>query len=96
MTQVVGGSARFVLGGSGHVAGIVAAPSQPKGYWTNDKPTCTADEWVQGATFHQGSWWSDWAQWLQARSGELVAPPSMGSQTCPPLVPAPGTYVLEK
>jgi polyhydroxyalkanoate synthase len=96
MTQVVGGSARFVLGGSGHVAGVVSAPSQPKGYWTNDKPTCTADEWLEGATFHQGSWWQDWAEWLQAHSGELVTPPSMGSQTYPPLVAAPGTYVLEK
>jgi polyhydroxyalkanoate synthase len=96
MTQLVGGSAHFTLGGSGHVAGIVAPRSQAKGYWTDNKPASTADEWLEGATFHQGSWWLDWAKWLKARSGELVAPPSMGSQTYPPLVSAPGTYVLEK
>ena len=96
MTQLVGGSAHFTLGGSGHVAGIVAPRSQAKGYWTDNKPASTADEWLEGAIFHQGSWWQDWARWLKARSGELVAPPSMGSQTHPPLVPAPGTYVLEK
>jgi polyhydroxyalkanoate synthase len=96
MTQLVGGSAHFTLGGSGHVAGIVAPRSQAKGYWTDNKPASTADEWLEGATFHQGSWWVDWARWLKARSGELVAPPFMGSQTYPPLVPAPGTYVLEK
>ncbi len=96
MTQLVGGSARFTLGGSGHVAGIVAPRSAHRGYWTDNKPVSTADEWLEGAIFHQGSWWQDWAKWLQAHSGELVAPPSMGSQTYPPLVPAPGTYVLEK
>ncbi len=96
MTQLVGGSAHFALGGGGHVAGIVAPPSKAKGYWTNDKLARNADEWLEGAAFHQGSWWLDWAEWLQARSGELVAPPSMGSQVYPPLVPAPGTYVLEK
>lgn len=96
MTQLVGGPAHFTLGGSGHVAGIVAPRSQAKGYWTDNKPAGTADEWLEGAIFHQGSWWQDWARWLKVRSGELVAPPSMGSQTYPPLVPAPGTYVLEK
>lgn len=96
MTQLVGGSVHFTLGGSGHVAGIVAPRSQAKGYWTGNKPASTADEWLEGAIFHQGSWWQDWVRWLKVRSGELVAPPSMGSQTYPPLVPAPGTYVLEK
>jgi poly[(R)-3-hydroxyalkanoate] polymerase subunit PhaC len=96
MTQLVGGSARFTLGGSGHVAGIVAPRSEHRGYWTDNKPGHTADEWLEGATFHRGSWWQDWAKWLQAHSGKLVAPPSMGSKTYPPLIPAPGTYVLEK
>jgi len=96
MTQLVGSPVRFTLGGSGHVAGIVAPRSAHRGYWTDNKPASTADEWLEGAIFQQGSWWQDWARWLKARSGELVAPPSMGSQTYPPLVPAPGTYVLEK
>jgi polyhydroxyalkanoate synthase len=96
MTQLVGGSARFVLGKGGHVAGVVAPPAKAHGYWTNDNVTSTADSWLEGATFHEGSWWLDWLEWIQARSGELVAPPSMGSEAYPPLVPAPGTYVLEK
>jgi polyhydroxyalkanoate synthase len=96
MTQLVGGPVRFTLGGSGHVAGIVAPRSAHRGYWTDNKPGHTADEWLEGATFHQGSWWQDWAKWLQAHSGELVAPPSIGNQDYPPLVAAPGTYVLEK
>jgi len=96
MMQLVGGSARFALGSGGHVAGVVAPPDKAHGYWTNDRSARNADEWLEGATFHEGSWWLDWMVWLQARSGELVAPPSMGSQVHPPLVPAPGTYVLEK
>jgi len=96
MTQLVGGSARFVLGKGGHVAGVVAPPDKAHGYWTNDKVAGNAAEWREEATFHEGSWWLDWVEWLQARSGELVTPPSMGSQVHPPLVPAPGTYVLEK
>jgi len=96
MTQLVGGSTRFALGSGGHVAGVVAPPDKAHGYWTNDKVASNADEWLEKATFHEGSWWLDWVEWLQARSGELVAPPSMGSQIHPPLVPAPGTYVLEK
>ncbi len=96
MTQLVGGPARFVLGSSGHVAGVVAPPNRAHGYWTNDKLARNADEWFERATFHEGSWWLDWVEWLQARSGERVVPPSMGSQAYPPLVPAPGTYVLEK
>ncbi len=57
---------------------------------------CTADEWLEGATFHQRSWWSDWAEWLQVRSSELVTSPSLASQTYPVLERAAGTYVLEK
>ena len=96
MTQLVGGSARFVLGGSGHVAGLLQPPNKGKGYWTNDKPAKSADQWLEGAQHHQGGWWGDWVEWLMARSGELVAPPSMGSAAYQPIMPAPGTYVLEK
>src|SRR6266704_2940862 len=79
MTQLVGGSARFVLGGSGHVAGLLQPPNKGKGYWTNDKPAKSTDQWLEGAQHHQGGWWGDWVEWLMARSGELVVPPSMGS-----------------
>jgi poly[(R)-3-hydroxyalkanoate] polymerase subunit PhaC len=96
MTRLVGGSSRFVLGGSGHVAGILAPPRKGKGYWTNDKPARSANAWLEGATPHEGGWWADWVEWLKPRSGDLVAPPSMGSKKHPPIVAAPGTYVMGK
>ncbi len=96
MTQLVGGSARFVLAGSGHVAGVLSPPSKGKGYWTNEKPAKSADAWLEGAERHEGGWWADWFEWLKQRSGEQVAPPQMGSAAYPPIMPAPGTYVLEK
>jgi len=90
-TQIVGGDARFVLTSSGHVAGIVNPPDNPKAsYWSLDKPIkgLTADEWRTKAQKHQGSWWEDWAAWASARSGKRVAPPKL-----PPGDPAPGGYV---
>ncbi len=96
ITQLVGGSAHFVLGRSGHIAGVANPPDKSKGYWTNDKPVESADMWLEEAEFHEGGWWTDFVEWLQQRSGGLVAPPSMGSKAHLPIVPAPGTYVLEK
>jgi polyhydroxyalkanoate synthase subunit PhaC len=96
ITQLVGGSARFVLSGSGHVAGVLQPPSKGKGYWTNEKQGKSAGAWLEGAEFHQGGWWADWVEWLKPRSGEMVAPPSMGSDVYAPIIPAPGTYVMGK
>ena len=96
ITQLVGGSARFVLSGSGHIAGVLQPPSKGKGYRASDKRAKSASAWLEGAEFHQGGWWADWVEWLKPRSGELVAPPSMGSEAYPPITPAPGTYVFGK
>ena len=96
ITQLVGGSARFVLSGSGHIAGVLQPPSKGKGYRASDKRAKSASAWLEGAEFHQGGWWADWVEWLKPRSGELVAPPSMGSEAYPPIIPAPGTYVFGK
>ncbi len=96
ITRLASGKTRFVLGGSGHIAGIINPPSKGRGYWTNDKPAKTAEEWIEGAIHHDGSWWTDWIEWLKPRSGELVAPPSMGNKKYQPITPAPGKYVLEK
>jgi polyhydroxyalkanoate synthase len=96
ISQLVRGPVRFALGGSGHIAGVINPPAKGKGYWTNDKPVSSAGEWFESADHHAGSWWTDWLEWLRARSGRQVAPPTMGSQTHQPFVPAPGTYVLEK
>jgi polyhydroxyalkanoate synthase len=85
-----------VLGGSGHIAGIIQPPTKGRGYWTSDKLAATADEWFAQAQGHKGSWWSDWTDWLRQRAGKQIVPPSLGSEKYPPLAPAPGSYVLEK
>ena len=96
ISHLASGPVRFVLGGSGHIAGVINPPTKGRGYWTNDKPTESAQQWFEGAEHHDGSWWSDWLEWLKTRSGEQVTPPSMGSEVHQPITPAPGKYVLEK
>jgi polyhydroxyalkanoate synthase len=100
ITQLVGGKVRFVMASSGHIAGIINHPAGRKGaYSVNDAaspPPPTPEAWLKGASRHDGSWWTDWIAWLGERSGEKVAPPSLGSAAHPPLADAPGTYVLEK
>ncbi|MBV8524738.1 MAG: class I poly(R)-hydroxyalkanoic acid synthase, partial [Acetobacteraceae bacterium] len=84
ITQLAGGKVRYVLASSGHIAGIINPPGGKGTYWTNDKPAATPAEWRKSATAHDGSWWSDWKQWLADRSGERVAPPPMGNEKHPP------------
>ncbi|HEX2915307.1 MAG TPA: class I poly(R)-hydroxyalkanoic acid synthase [Chloroflexia bacterium] len=96
ITRLTGGKVRFVIGGSGHIAGVINSPEKGRGYWTNDKKVATADEWFEGAVAHKGSWWSDWAEWLKERSGKEVDPPTIGNDEYKSIIPAPGTYVLEK
>jgi len=97
-TQLLGGTTRFVLSTSGHVAAMVNPPGNPKAsYRTTDEYVDTADAWLAGADTHQGTWWTDLAEWLNVRCGELKpAPERRGSATLPPLADAPGTYVLAK
>jgi polyhydroxyalkanoate synthase len=96
ISQLVSGKVRFVLGSSGHIAGVITPPSKGRGYWTNEELVTGADQWFEGARRQPGSWWPDWLEWLKARSGEQVAAPSVGSKLYPPVTSAPGTYVLEK
>jgi len=96
--KLVGGAAQFVLGASGHIAGVVNPPSSGKrNYWTHaDKPR-SPDDWLDAATTHAGSWWPHWYRWLEHhKGGERPAPPRPGSDDHPPLGPAPGTYVGER
>ena len=71
---VLGGKLRFVLGGSGHIAGIVNPPvAQKYNYWTNAKPAGNAEEWLAKAERHDGSWWNDWGTWIHGFGGGKVA-----------------------
>ena len=93
-TQLVSGPTRFVLSSGGHIAGIVNPPG-PKGwYLVGDGTPSTADAWRKTADKQAGSWWTDWAQWSTATSGDLVDPPATGSQAFPVLGIGPGDYVL--
>jgi polyhydroxyalkanoate synthase subunit PhaC len=95
--ELQGGPVRFVLGESGHIAGIINPPAANKrAYWTHDDGPADPEAWLAGATRHEGSWWPDWMSWLRRQSGRLKAPPPLGSDAYPRLIDAPGTYVLEK
>ncbi|MBC5810734.1 MAG: class I poly(R)-hydroxyalkanoic acid synthase [Candidatus Eremiobacteraeota bacterium] len=98
MTQMFSGDVRFRLGHSGHIAGIVNPPGSGKGhYWQAAANPPTADAWLAGASKSEGSWWPEWMEWLQARSGaQGLAPEQPGNKHFPALDPAPGTYVLEQ
>jgi polyhydroxyalkanoate synthase subunit PhaC len=96
ISLLVSAPVRFVLAGSGHIAGVIAPPDKSRGYWTNEKPATYAELWLESADHHKGSWWTDWVAWLSTRSGKLISPPSLGSVAHPPIMPAPGSYVLEK
>ena len=95
-TTLLGGSCTFVLGASGHVAGVVNPPTPPKrNYWTNDVHMEAPDDWLAGAMAVPGSWWPHWAQWLDPHGGPLrPAPATAGNARYPALDAAPGQYVL--
>jgi polyhydroxyalkanoate synthase len=85
----------FVLSQSGHIAGIVNPPSKGKyGHYTNDGPLDDPDAWKASATFHPGSWWPRWGEWLAARSGARIKARTPGDSSHPVLAAAPGTYVM--
>jgi polyhydroxyalkanoate synthase len=87
---------RFVLSSSGHIAGIVNPPNPKSAYWTNDELPVEPEEWLAHATRHAGSWWEDWARWIDERRGEQRTPPRLGSDAHPPIGDAPGVYVHER
>jgi polyhydroxyalkanoate synthase len=97
-TQVLKGPKRFVMGASGHIAGVINPPAKKKrSYWTSDKLTPTHDTWLAGATEHPGSWWSDWSAWLKRQAGkQIAAPKTYGSRKYKAIEPAPGRYVKVK
>jgi polyhydroxyalkanoate synthase len=84
---------RFVLGGSGHIAGIVNPPAGGKySYWTNPKLPATPEEWQKGATQQAGSWWPDWAKWVAQHAGDKVPARVPGKGKLKVIEAAPGAY----
>ncbi|MEA1083591.1 class I poly(R)-hydroxyalkanoic acid synthase [Sphingomonas sp. CD22] len=97
ITHLLRGPLRFVLAGSGHIAGVVNPPAAGKyQYWTNEAGAQSLDDFVAGATETKGSWWPDWLAWLRALDGETVAAERArrpGEGTLAALCEAPGDYV---
>jgi len=93
--QALGGPKRFVLGASGHIAGSINPASKNKrNFWVNEAAASSPEEWLDGATEVPGSWWNDWAKWLERQRGEMIdAPARMGNSRFPSIEAAPGSYV---
>ncbi|MCX6467216.1 MAG: alpha/beta fold hydrolase [Pseudonocardiales bacterium] len=92
----LGGTVRFVLSNSGHIAGVVNPPSPKSRHWFGEgaELPARADDWREDAGEHRASWWEDWTPWIAERAGEQQEPPRIGSDAHPVLGAAPGTYVL--
>lgn len=100
-TQVLPGEKRFVMGASGHIAGVINPPAKNKrSHWirSDGELPATLEEWIAGAEELPGSWWTDWADWLKGHAGkQLAAPKRYGKGTeYQAIENAPGRYVLQK
>ncbi len=99
-SQFLPGKKRFVMGASGHIAGVINPPAKNKrSHWirTDGKLPKSHVEWLKGAKEHPGSWWTDWSLWLKSHAGKQVAAPkNSGRGKYKVLMPAPGNYVLDK
>jgi polyhydroxyalkanoate synthase len=94
-SQFFGGPVKYVLSGSGHIAGVVNPPASNKyQYWTNDNiKDVNVAQWMKDAVEHKGSWWPDWRQWLGELDPEQVPARAPGNEAFPPIEDAPGSYV---
>ena len=99
-TQHLPGKKRFVMGASGHIAGVINPPAKKKrSYWTGSDSRFPAkvEDWLAKATEHPGSWWPDWASWLASHAGkQIAAPRAPGRGQYKATEPAPGRYVKAK
>ena len=99
-TQHLPGQKRFVMGASGHIAGVINPPAAKKrSHWVREdgKFPATQADWQAGATEQAGSWWTDWASWLQSHAGkQIAAPKTYGKGKHKAIEPAPGRYVKAK
>ena len=94
-TELMGGPVEFVLGGSGHIAGVINPPAKNKrNFWSDGELGQGADHWLETATDHPGSWWSHWHDWLDQQDSKQVPAREIGSHSeYQEIVPAPGDYV---
>jgi polyhydroxyalkanoate synthase len=97
-SQFFGGPVKYVLAGSGHIAGVVNPPSKPKyQYWTGDPPSgADVNAWMKTATEHPGSWWPDWLEWIKNLNAETVPGRAIGGSKLKPIEDAPGSFVKAK
>jgi polyhydroxyalkanoate synthase subunit PhaC len=94
-SQFFGGPVKYVLSGSGHIAGVINPPKAGKyQYWTNDNiRDISLSDWIKAAQEHKGSWWPDWREWLGQIDAEEVPARAVGTEALPPIEDAPGSYV---
>jgi polyhydroxyalkanoate synthase len=93
-SKFFGGPVRYVLAGSGHIAGVVNPPAKPKyGYWTGGPPVGNLEGWLEKAQQHPGSWWPDWFEWVKAQDPAGVPARQPGSGKYNAIEDAPGSYV---
>ncbi len=97
-TKIVKGKLRFVLGASGHIAGVINPPAAKKrSHWVDGKLGGSAQQWFDSAKEVPGSWWTDWAAWLKPHAGKMIpAPRGYGDRKHKAIEPAPGRYVKVK
>jgi polyhydroxyalkanoate synthase subunit PhaC len=97
-SKIMKGKLRFVLGASGHIAGVINPPAANKrSHWAGGKLGGTAQQWLESAKEVPGSWWTDWAAWLKPHAGKMVAAPkAYGDRQHRAIEPAPGRYVKAK
>jgi polyhydroxyalkanoate synthase len=99
-TQFLPGKKRFVMGASGHIAGVINPPAKGKrSHWIREdaKLPKSVDQWISGATEHKGSWWTDWSTWLASQAGkQIAAPKTYGKGKYKVIEAAPGSYVKVK
>ncbi len=95
--HLYGGPVKFVVGGSGHIAGIVNPPDNNKyDFRTNSIHPVDSDKWFETSTEHAGSWWPNWIHWLKGQSGDMVSARKPGGGNLPIIEDAPGSYVKVK
>jgi polyhydroxyalkanoate synthase len=98
-SKYFGGAVKYVLAGSGHIAGVINPPAKPPAkpkyqYWTGSAPSGSdVDHWMSSATEHPGSWWPDWLEWLKSHGAKTVPARKVGGGKLTPIEDAPGSYV---